>query len=73
MHKTNLFPVLLLLLALAPQAQAYVGPGLGVGVLGAIAGVVLAVLLALVGMVWYPLKGMIRRRKEASIAQRKPE
>jgi hypothetical protein len=72
MRRTYLFPALLLLLALAPQAQAYVGPGLGVGVLGAIVGVVFAVLLALVGMVWYPLKGLIRRRKAAAeVASRK--
>jgi hypothetical protein len=54
---------LLISVFLADIAHAYVGPGLGLGVIGAIFGVVVAVFLAIVGVVWYPLKRMLRRRK----------
>jgi hypothetical protein len=43
----------------APQAQAYVGPGLGLGALVVILGIVVSILIALIAIVWYPLK---RRR-----------
>ena len=56
--------IILVLLALAASigdAQAYVGPGLGLGVIGAIFGTILAVLLAIVGVVWYPLKRLLKK------------
>jgi hypothetical protein len=53
----------MLLFAVPAVALAYVGPGLGVGALAAFFGAVLAVLLAIVGVVWYPLKRLINRRK----------
>ena len=40
-------------------ANAYVGPGLGLGVIGAILGVVLSVVLALFGLLWYPIKRLL--------------
>lgn len=62
-------PVLFLLLALAisPGAQAYTGPGLGLGVIGAILGVVFSLLLAMLAVFWYPLKRALK------IGQRSPE
>ena len=50
-------------LAAPGVADAYVGPGLGVGAIAAFFGAVLAVLLAIVGVVWYPLKRLLNRRK----------
>lgn len=51
----------------AADAQAYVGPGLGLGAIGAFFGAVLAVLLAILGVFWYPLKRLIRKiRGEAA-------
>lgn len=59
------FVLALLALLLAPGAAvAYVGPGLGVGAIAAFFGAVLAVLLAIVGVVWYPLKRLLGRRKK---------
>lgn len=55
--------ILIGLLLLSLSAEAYVGPGLGLGVLGVLAGAVLAVVLALVGVVWYPLKRLMRKLK----------
>jgi hypothetical protein len=48
--------VILMLVALPSYGEAYVGPGLGLGVIGAVIGVIVAVFLAFVGMLWYPIK-----------------
>ncbi|MCF8034917.1 MAG: hypothetical protein K9K66_17030 [Desulfarculaceae bacterium] len=48
----------ILLLLPVGQAQAYVGPGLGLGALGAIAGVIFSILLAAMAVFWYPIKRM---------------
>jgi len=44
----------------APTADAYVGPGLGLGAIAAVLGVFVALLLLVVGLIWYPLKRFIR-------------
>ena len=46
-------------------AFAYVGPGLGAGALGAVVGIVGAVFLGLVAIVWYPFKRLLRNRRNA--------
>jgi hypothetical protein len=57
------------LLSLAATAEAYVGPGMGLGVIGAVLGFLAAFFLALVGLVWYPVKRMLRaRRAGAAVA-----
>lgn len=54
-------PVGLLLLLLTSNTYAYVGPGLGLGIIGTILGILLAMLLAIVGVVWYPLKRIFKK------------
>jgi hypothetical protein len=54
------------LLSLASTAEAYVGPGMGLGVIAAVVGFLTAVLLALAGMVWYPMKRMLRSKRSAA-------
>ena len=53
------------LLTAATSAEAYVGPGMGLGVIGAVLGLLTAILLAFAGMVWYPVKRMLRARRTA--------
>jgi hypothetical protein len=60
--------VALCLFSLAATAEAYVGPGMGLGVFAAVIGFLTAILLALAGMVWYPVKRMLRNRR-ATAAQ----
>jgi len=38
------------------QVHAYVGPGLGLGVLGVVLGILFSVILGLLGIFWYPIK-----------------
>ena len=55
--------VLIILTLLTTSANAYVGPGLGLGALGALLGAIVAVLLAIFGVVWYPMKRMFKKSK----------
>ena len=48
-------------LAYSPLALAYIGPGLGTGALAAVLGTFLGVLMLIVGVVWYPIKRLIKR------------
>lgn len=55
--------VVLIFILTTSDSFAYVGPGLGLGVIGAIIGIVAAVFLAIVGVFWYPLKRMFKNQK----------
>jgi len=46
------------------MAYAYVGPGLGLGAVGAILGVFLSIFLALIAIFWYPFKRLCRKFKK---------
>ena len=61
MKKINL---ILALLIISSPASAYIGPGMGGGVIAAVLGVVGAVLLALFGILYYPIKRMLKNRKK---------
>jgi hypothetical protein len=65
-------PIVLSLLV-SGTAQAYVGPGAGVTAIGAVLSLVGAVLLALVGFIWYPVRRLLRgRAKRANLAPGTP-
>ena len=45
-------------------AQAYIGPGASVTAIGTIIALVGAIILAIVGFIWYPLKRILSKKKE---------
>ena len=60
-----LFKLLLTLFFMLPCcAFAYIGPGMGGGFIAAVLGVVGAILLALFGILYYPIKRMLKNRKK---------
>ena len=61
MKKINL---IIILLSISGSASAYIGPGMGGGVTVAVLGVIGAVLLALFGIIYYPIKRMLKNRKK---------
>ena len=61
MKKINL---ILVLLSISSSVFAYLGPGMGGGVIAAVLGVIGAVLLALFGILFYPMKRMLKNRKK---------
>ena len=54
---------LLALVALTEPANAYIGPGLGAGAIGAVLGVIGAVLLGIFAIVYYPLKRLLQKKR----------
>jgi hypothetical protein len=50
----------------ATPALAYIGPGAGITVLGALWGVVLAVVFALAAVLLWPLRMLFRRRRKGT-------
>ncbi len=61
-------------MALTPGvAHAYMGPGLGLGFLGAVFGVIGSIFLGIAAIVWYPVKRLwrkLRRPKDAESRSR---
>jgi hypothetical protein len=51
------------LVAFAPVALSYVGPGAGLGMIASLAAVVLAVLATIVGLVIWPIRRLMQRKK----------
>ncbi|MEO1701498.1 MAG: hypothetical protein AAFR71_05535 [Pseudomonadota bacterium] len=44
-------------------AHAYIGPGLGLGSIAVIFGILGSILLAIFASVWYPIKRMLKKRR----------
>ena len=61
MKKINL---VIVLLSISSSVLAYIGPGIGGGIIAGILGVIGAVLLALFGILYYPIKRMLKNRKK---------
>ena len=59
----------LLTLAATPDlAHAYIGPGAGAGTIAVVLGVIAAVFMAFLGLLWYPIKRLLRSRRSAKAA-----
>ncbi|PIP03098.1 MAG: hypothetical protein COX55_01715, partial [Zetaproteobacteria bacterium CG23_combo_of_CG06-09_8_20_14_all_54_7] len=45
------------------NAYAYIGPGLGIGTIGAVLGILGSLVLALIAIIWYPLKRLFKKKR----------
>jgi len=63
MSRLQFFYAFIFVLAFPVSAHAYIGPGLGAGTLAVVAGFVVAIFLAIFGILWYPLKRLFNRFK----------
>lgn len=52
----------------ASPAFAYIGPGAGISMLGALWAVLAGIVLAIAGLLIWPIRALMRRRKAASAA-----
>jgi len=52
--------------AMATPSYAYIGPGSGLSALGSLLALVAAIVVAIIGFVWFPLKRILRKRKMAA-------
>ena len=65
MNKSILF-----LFLLSFPSYAYIGPGMGGGVIAVIIGFFAAVLLGLWGILYYPIKRALKNRKDKKMSQK---
>jgi biopolymer transport protein ExbB/TolQ len=56
----------LLLLSVEP-AMAYIGPGIGVGMIATVLGILTAIVLAIFAVFWYPVKRLLKRHSQPKI------
>ena len=52
---------------------AYVGPGMGGGVIAAIIGFFAAILLGLWGILYYPIKRALKKRKDKKMSSKESD
>ena len=71
-HRISALTGAILLTMIPTIAQAYSGPGVGLGAIGVVLGIVGSVFLMTVSLIWYPVKRMVRglRRGPAAPSQR---
>ena len=62
----SIFFISLLLISL--PSYAYIGPGMGGGVIAAIIGFFAAILLGLWGILYYPIKRALKNRKDKKMS-----
>jgi hypothetical protein len=58
------FTAAVILSSIPLQAQAYIGPGMGLGIASIVLGIFVAFILLLVGLVWLPIRRLLRQRKQ---------
>ena len=52
----KLILILLFFIFLPTQSYAYLGPGVGGGVIAATLGIIVAIFVGLFGLIWFPIK-----------------
>lgn len=74
MHRTvtPLFAAVAILAMHPAAALAYIGPGVGAGAIAAVLGVLGSILLAIIAVVYYPIKRMLKGGK-AKAAKAAPD
>ena len=55
---------LIIFCLIAEPSFAYLGPGMGGGVIAATIGIIVAIFAALFGLIWFPVKRLLKKRKE---------
>ena len=67
-------PILFLsLFLISSPSYAYIGPGVGGGVIAAVIGFFAAILLGLWGILYYPIKRTLKNRKDKKKSLKKSE
>ena len=49
---------------ISTSSFGYLGPGVGGGVIAATVGIIVAIFAALFGLIWFPVKRLLKKRKE---------
>ena len=61
-----MFKLVIFFIFIIPSfAHAYLGPGVGGGIIAATIGVVVAIFAAIFGILWFPIKRFLKKRRNA--------
>lgn len=60
----KLIIVSLLISLVSTYSFAYLGPGFGGGAIAATVGIIIAIFAGLFGLIWFPIKRVLKKRKE---------
>ena len=67
MYKLTILLIAGSLSLITTYAYAYIGPGMGGGMIAATVGIVLAIFAALLGVLYYPIKRFLKNKKQKNI------
>lgn len=68
-YRLELIAVLAITTTMLPvTAYAYIGPGAGLSAIGSFLALIGAILLAILGFIWFPIKRLIKKFKNKSEA-----
>lgn len=62
--KLKIFFTLFIYFIFSLDALAYIGPGMAGGMVVATIGIVIAILAAIFGILWFPIRRLIKKRKK---------
>jgi len=54
---------LITLLLLSKSSFAYIGPGLGLGIVVSILGLIFSIFLFIIALLWFPIKKLLKKNK----------
>lgn len=61
---SKLISFLIVYCFITTNSFAYLGPGVGGGVITATIGIIVAIFAALFGLIWFPIKRLLKKRKD---------
>lgn len=67
MHR-QLIPVVAIFALTPAMAQAYIGPGMGLGAVASLLGLVAVFFMMMAAFLWFPIKRRLKKRRKAAEA-----
>ena len=65
MSTPKVFPIFWFSLFTPLIAEAYIGPGMGGGLIAVILGILVAIVVGFFAICWYPIKRILKKRKKS--------
>ena len=66
----NIFIITIILNFFTSSVNAYIGPGVGGGAIMAILGVVVAIIAGIFGLIWFPVKRLLKKKRNKKPIQK---
>lgn len=64
MYKLTIELIIILIAITNSSAYAYIGPGMGGGIIAVVFGIIIAIFAALLGVLYYPIKRFLKKGKQ---------